>query len=263
MLKDQDFGGRILRWYDLPRPSESSEEQRSVPNAVRCRDVFTDGHSLLGVRYFLLRPFTCTTETCGSRLLRPAGIPSNHAAKRNRRQTPVGTEVQAKLVVGTMGDGAVFPKNAIFSGKVIESVANTSTELSRLAIRMDSVQWKDGSAAVKIYLTAWIYPTTVATGQDLQYGPQQCQVATWNGEGVYPDPNSPVVKPFPGGDSKDSDAVPNTTSAVTLRRRVPMKGVMSGKHDDGAAVIASTHSDIELDKLTTYVFAADELRASK
>ena len=66
-------------------------------------------------------------------------------------------------------------KNAVFSGKVIESVAKTSTEPSRLAIRMDSVQWKDGSAAVKIYLTAWIYPTTVASGQDLQYGPQQSQ----------------------------------------------------------------------------------------
>jgi hypothetical protein len=73
-----------------------------------------------------------------------------------------------------------------------------------------------------------------------------------------------VVKPFPGGDSKtSSDAVPNTAAAVTLRRRVPMKNVMSGKHDDGAVVIASSHSDIKLDKLTTYVFAADELRASK
>jgi hypothetical protein len=52
-----------------------------------------------------------------------------------------------------------------------------------------------------------------------------------------------VVKPFPGGDSKSSsDAVPNTTAAVTLRRRVPMKNVMSGKHDDGAVVIAFTHS---------------------
>jgi len=38
-------------------------------------------------------------------------------------KTPVGTEVQAKLVVGTLGDGTVFPKNAIFSRKVIESVA--------------------------------------------------------------------------------------------------------------------------------------------
>ena len=179
-------------------------------------------------------------------------------------KTPVGTEVQAKLVVGTMGEGTVFPKNAVFSGKVIESVAKTSTEPSRLAIRMDSVQWKDGSAAVKIYLTAWIYPTTVASGQDLQYGPQQSQVSTWNGEGAYPDPNSPVVKPFPGGDSsKSSDAVPNTTAAVTSRRRVPMKNVMSGKHDDGAVVIASTHADIKLDKLTTYVFAADELLPTK
>ena len=82
-------------------------------------------------------------------------------------KTPVGTEVQAKLLVGTMGDGAAFPKNAIFSGKLIESVAKTSTEPSRLATRMDSIQWKDGSAAVKIYLTAWIYPRAVATGQDL------------------------------------------------------------------------------------------------
>jgi hypothetical protein len=73
-----------------------------------------------------------------------------------------------------------------------------------------------------------------------------------------------VVKPFPGGDSKSaSDTVPNTTAAVMLRRRVPMKNVMSGKHDDCVVVIASTHSDIKLDKLTTYVFAADELRASK
>jgi hypothetical protein len=73
-----------------------------------------------------------------------------------------------------------------------------------------------------------------------------------------------VVKPFPGGDSKSSsDAVPNTISAVTMRRRIPMKNVMSGKHDDGTVVIASEHSDIKLDKLTTYVFAADELRSAK
>jgi hypothetical protein len=180
-------------------------------------------------------------------------------------KTPVGTEVQAKLVVGTLGDGTVFPKNAIFSGKVIESVAKTSTEPCRLAIRMDTVQWRDGSAAVKIYLTAWIYPTTVATGQDLQYGPEQSQIATWNGKGAYPsDPDSPVVKPFPGGDSNSpSGAVPNTSAAVPVRHRVPMKNVMSGLNDDGAVVIGSTRSDIKLDKLTTYVFAADELLPTK
>lgn len=51
-------------------------------------------------------------------------------------KTPVGTEAQAKLVIGTLGDGAVFPKNAIFSGKV-RVRGETSIEPSRLAIRMD------------------------------------------------------------------------------------------------------------------------------
>jgi hypothetical protein len=219
---------------------------------------------------FLVLGFFCSAPLFGQQkpaATVPSGVQEFPMIMRQNvtaGKTPVGTEVQAKLVVGTLGDGTVFPKNAIFSGKVIESVAKTSTEPSRLAIRMDSVQWKDGSAAVKIYLTAWIYPTTVASGQDLQYGPTQSGAATWNGEGAYPDPNSRVVKPFPGGDSKNSpDAVPNTTAAVISRRRIPMKDVMSGKHDDGAVVIASTHSDIKLDKLTTYVFAADELRASK
>ena len=62
-------------------------------------------------------------EPCRSRPLRRAGIPNDHAAKRNRRQNSGGNRGPAKLVVGTLGDGTVFPKNAIFSGKVIESVA--------------------------------------------------------------------------------------------------------------------------------------------
>ncbi len=109
-----------------------------------------------------------------------------------------------------------------------------------------------------------VLPTTGATRQDLQYGRQQSQVKTWNGEGANPDPNSPVVKPFPGSDAGSSpDAVPNTTADITSRRRVLMKNVMSGKNDDGAVVIGSTRSDIKLDKLTTYMFAADELLPPK
>ena len=123
---------------------------------------------------------------------------------------------------------------------MIESVADTSTEPSRLATCMDSVQWRDGSAAVKIYLTAWIYPTTVATGQDLPIRTAAVSGRDLERRRRVSRSEFTVVKPFPGGDSKDSDAVPNTTSAVTLRRPVPMKGVLSGKHDDGAAVIAST-----------------------
>lgn len=38
---------------------------------------------------------------------------------------------------------------------------------------------------------------------------------------------------------------------------------MSGRNDDGAVVIGSTRADIKQDKLTTYVFAADELLPPK
>src|SRR5213079_1546550 len=53
-------------------------------------------------------------------------------------KTAVGSKIEAKLAVGTLVNGIVFPKNAVFSGRVIESVAKTGKNPSRLAIRMDS-----------------------------------------------------------------------------------------------------------------------------
>ena len=73
-------------------------------------------------------------------------------------KTLPGTRIQAKLWVATLLDGKVIPRNAVFSGEVVESVAKTATDPSRVSLRMDSVQWKNGSAVVKVYLTAWYYP---------------------------------------------------------------------------------------------------------
>jgi len=70
----------------------------------------------------------------------------------------VGTKVQAKLEVATLVDGTVIPRNAIFSGEVLESVAKTRTDPSRLAIRMDSVQWKNCSASLKVLLDRLVLP---------------------------------------------------------------------------------------------------------
>ena len=178
-------------------------------------------------------------------------------------KTPTGSKVQAKLMVATLSEGKVIPKNAVFSGEVIASSAKTATEPSRLAIRLDSVQWKEGTAAVKLYLTAWHYPTAVATGQDLQYGPPQSPGRTWNGQGEYPNPNSPSYKPFPGGDAdKAEGSAPNTAATVTSNRRVVMKNVQSASGDDGVGIF-STRSDIKLDKLTTYVLAGTDLLPPK
>lgn len=178
--------------------------------------------------------------------------------------TPVGTKVRAKLTVATLVDGAVVPRNAVFAGEVIESVAKSATDASRLAIRMDSVQWKKGSAPIKVYLTAWFYPSMNVPGGDLQYGPPQSPSKTWNGAGAYPDPNSPAYKPFPGGDSDTrSNTVPDTAASVTSNHRVVMKNVESARNSDGAIAITSSHSNIKLDKLTTYVLATVDLLPPK
>jgi len=178
--------------------------------------------------------------------------------------TSVGTKVRAKLTVATLVDGAVIPRNAVFSGEVIESVAKSATDASRLAIRMDSVQWKKGTAPVKVYLTAWCYPSVSVPGGDLRYGPQQSPSRTWNGAGAYPDPNSPAYKPFPGGEADSrSDTVPDTAASVTSAHRVVMKNVESARNGDGAVTITSSHSNIKLDKLTTYVLATNDLLPPK
>jgi len=178
-------------------------------------------------------------------------------------KTPAGTKVQAKLEVATLVEGSVIPRDAVFSGEVIESVAKTKSDPSRVALRMDSVQWKTGSASIQVYLTPWYYPTNESVGQDLQYGPQQPAKRTWNGQGQYPDPNSKVYRPFPGSDSDKSASVPDTPSAITSNHRVLMKNVTTATSNDGTLALVSKQGNIKLDKLTIYVLSRGDLNAAK
>jgi hypothetical protein len=177
-------------------------------------------------------------------------------------KTAVGTKVQAKLEVATLLAGTVLPRNAVLSGEIVESVAKTSTDPCRLAIRMDSVEWKGRSAAIKVYLTAWFYPATEETGQTLQYGPPESPGKTWNGQGAYPS-RAPSYKPFPGGDKgSEKNPVPDTATTKLSDHRVVMKGIEMMRADDGTLMLFSKRGNIKLDKLTTYVFSAsDSLRA--
>jgi len=117
----------------------TSDGQRCFPDAVRCLDV-----SRMAIR-FLMLAISCSAPLLAQKPAAPAAsdvqeFPVIMRQNVTAGKTPVGTEVQAKLMVGTIGDGTVSPTNAIFSGRVIDYVANTSTEPSRLAIGMDSVQ---------------------------------------------------------------------------------------------------------------------------
>jgi hypothetical protein len=181
-------------------------------------------------------------------------------------KTPVGTKVQAKLVVATLVEGVVVPRDATLSGEVTESSAKSATDPSRLAIRMDSAQWKNGSASIKVYLTAWYYPETTMPAQDLSYEPADAarDKKNWNGMGTYPDPNNPVSQQkFPGRDTdKDTGLAPPSTSG-TSKHRVLMKNVESTRNSDGAVTLTSKHSNIKIDKLTTYVLATGDLLPMK
>jgi hypothetical protein len=121
--------------------------------------------------------------------------------------TPVGTKVQAKLAVATLVDGVVVPRDAVFSGEVTESAAKSATDPSRLAIRMDSAQWKKGSAPIvlslapKVYLTAWYYPVAETRAQDLSDESPDDASQSWNHRNrppTFPDPNGSASEPFPG-----------------------------------------------------------------
>jgi len=177
-------------------------------------------------------------------------------------KTPVGTKVQATLAIATLVDGVVVPREAVLSGEVTESVAKTKTDPSRLSIRMDMAQWKNGSAPVKAYLTAWYYPAEPVPAQNLSYQPRGAanSVRNWNGMGQYPDEKDPSIdpsgtRPFPSADSgKDNGNLP-TPAYITSKHRVLMKDVDAQPNNDGAVTLTANRSNIKIDKLTTYILA--------
>jgi hypothetical protein len=206
-----------------------------------------------------------TTTSAAAALELPVVMKQNVTAGK----TPAGTKVQAKLIAATLVEGVVIPRDALLSGEVIESLAKTETDPSRLGIRIDSAQWKNGSARLKVYLTAWYYPEEVIPPQSILYTPADAATnnrRTWNGMGTYPDPNNPVaLERFPAGDTSEQDkkAPPTATVSSTGKRRAPMKNITSVHGSDGSLEITCSHSNIKLDKLTTYVLASADLTAPK
>jgi hypothetical protein len=181
--------------------------------------------------------------------------------------TPVGTTVQAKLAVATLVDGVVVPRDAVFSGEVTESVAKSARDSSRLAIRMDSAQWKKGSAPIvlsltsKVYLTAWYYPVA-APPQDLSDESPDDTPQSWkhrNRAPTFPEPNAPASQPFPGrGTGTDPGSLPPSPSSNISKHRALMKNVESSRNSDGAVTLTSKSFNIKIDKQITYVLATGD-----
>ncbi|HUB02906.1 MAG TPA: hypothetical protein VL983_09480 [Terriglobales bacterium] len=177
-------------------------------------------------------------------------------------KTPVGAKVEARLTMATLMSGKVVPEGAVFSGVVVESAARSASNPSRLGIRMDSVQWKKDSVAVKAYLTSWYYPFLLTANNDSsneQLGGIHGDVGIARGSGSRGGPGAP---PYPNTPQQGVDVPSQPTSNVS-DHRVEMKDVESQRASDGSLSIRSSRVNIKLDKSTTYVLATGELAASK
>ncbi len=177
-------------------------------------------------------------------------------------KTPAGTKIKAKLVLATLFDGVVLPRDAEFSGELVESAAKTKDAPSRLSLRWDAVRWKNGSKQVKLYLTNWYYPPL---SESRDPGAERSGIhgsvgITLGGGGYYPPPIYPDGR-MPQDDDPGNPQVtqaPLPSSAIS-QHRIQMKDIESARGEDGAISLTSTRRDLKLDKFTTYVLAAGDL----
>ncbi len=177
-------------------------------------------------------------------------------------KTAVGTKVEARLVMATMINGAVLPRGAVISGEVTESVAKSNNSPSRLAIRMDSAQWKNGEAKLKMYLTAWYYPPAPMAAPDLSYGPPGDK-RNWGGVNPTVDTTDPPNPAQRLSTQQDNGVNADAPGSIISSKRVLIKNVKSASGADGPVVLISSRSNIKLNKVTTYVLAIDELLPGK
>jgi hypothetical protein len=177
-------------------------------------------------------------------------------------KTPVGTKVEARLVMATMTRGGVIPRDTLISGEVVESVAKSGNSPSRLAIRMDSAEWKNGSMSFRFFLTAWFYPPVLMPPQNLSYGPPS---PSKNPGGTdYTEPANPMSgQKWPPQHDDDNGMNAAAPASMISKERVLMKNVESTRGPDGSVVLVSSHSNIKLNKSTTYVLGVNNLFAGK
>jgi len=165
-------------------------------------------------------------------------------------------------MMGTMTKGGVLPRGAVISGEVTESVAKSGNSPSRLAIRMDSAQWKNGSAKFKLYLTAWFYPPAPMAAPNLAFGPPG-ETRNWGGVDPTVDTTDPPNPAQKLSTHQDNGVNAGAPASVISMKRVLMNNVKSESGADGSVVLVSSRSNIKLTKVTTYLLAMSELLPGK
>jgi hypothetical protein len=202
----------------------------------------------------------CSAALLGQQAPAPSSSPTLHEFPVVLQQsveagkTPAGTKVQGKFAAATLFDGALIPKNAVASGVVVESESKRGKNQARLEIRMNTVSWNGGWAPLGAYLMPLYYPTTWQAAPNPPDGSPDPDSRTLNGAGQS---GSPMNRQFPGNGSEASQgAIPDIPT--TSNHPVRMRDVALAPTSDGGIALVSEHANIKVDKLTTYVFAANE-----
>ncbi len=173
-------------------------------------------------------------------------------------KTPVGTKIQGKLAMATMFHGTAIPRDAIVSGVIFESVRKSANGPSRLGIRMESANWKDrATCMMKAYLMPLYYPMTSQSVQGPPDGSADLDPRSINSPGQSSSPMH--QQPFPDNSAAMQGAIPDIP--MLSSRPVSMKNVAIEPGDNGGVVLVSEHSNIKLNKMTTYVLAGMETPA--
>jgi len=178
--------------------------------------------------------------------------------------TPVGAKVQAKLTIATLVKGNVVPEGAILSGEVTESEAKGADAPSKLGIRMDLAQWRNGSLPLKVYLTEWYYPVKAPMpGDDNSSLPgiHGSVGVTMGGGTPYPAGDSSGRFPGDGPSRGPATIDPDSpgTASDSSPHRARLKDVDSKRNEDGSISLLCKKNSLRLDKNTIYVLAAGDL----
>jgi hypothetical protein len=178
-------------------------------------------------------------------------------------KTQVGAKVTGKLLIATLVNGTVIPNGAVFTGEVLESVKKSGDTPSRLAIRMNSVKWKNGSSTFTVYLTSWYYPprllSTDNDGSDPSGISGSAEIGTGAGSRLPPSVGVSGGRFPPSDPSLFPDTAPGPPDSYISKHRVLMDGVHSEHKADGVVVLVSSKHNIKLDRAYTYVLASGDL----
>jgi hypothetical protein len=171
-------------------------------------------------------------------------------------KTPVGTPVEAKLVMATLMSGRVVPRDAVLLGHVEQSQPKHGNEPSTLRIAIDTVRWNSGEMKISGYLTSRYHPLAWDDSPDLSDGT--------DGSGLLADRRArrqQMMRVRTQGHMDERPADQRTTNAPDVKVGVspnsrPIAHVTQVVTPAGDVTLSSAARTIKLSKNTVYTFVA-------